>query len=174
MSLTVAPLLFVQVGDERLCLHGLARARAPSRVESDQIRELAGRPALKVDDEVLPFASMASMLGLAPERPPPEGELVLVLHGPRASRRRWRSTGCSRSGCRPSSRCEGMLSRFGHLSGATPLADGTPGDGALGRPPGRHARTAGELRLAALLRRARRRRSGAASWWSTTRPSPAS
>ncbi len=123
VSLTVAPLLFVQVGDERLCLTAAHVVQA-FKVEGRQVKELAGRPALKVDDEVLPFASIASILGMAPERPPAEGELVLLLRGQgntaaisvdRVLEQRVQAILPLR----------GVLSRFKHLSGATALADGS-------------------------------------------------
>jgi len=122
VSLTVSPLLFVEVGDDRLCLSAANVARA-LRVDASAIRELAGRPALRVDDEILPFASIHSILGAAPERAPAEGELVLLV----------KSLGATAAisvdrvleeRVQPILPLRGMLSRLPHLSGATPLADG--------------------------------------------------
>ena len=123
VSLTVAPLLFVEVGDERLCLQA-ANVEHALMVEEGQRREIAGRPGLFIDDEVLPFASISSILGSAPERPPTVGELVLVLKG--------RGTSAAIAVDRVLEErvqavlpLKGVLSRFDHLSGATPLADGS-------------------------------------------------
>lgn len=123
VSLTVAPLLFILAGDEKL---GLTAAHVSSavKVETEQIREMAGRPALKVRDEVLPFASVSSLLGLAPERAAKEGELVLVVHaqGVTAAISVDRVLEERVQAILP---LRGLLGRFKHLSGATPLADGS-------------------------------------------------
>lgn len=123
VSLTVAPLLFVQAGDEKL---GLTASHVLNalKVEGDQLREIAGRPALKVRDEVLPFASIASILGMAPERPATEGELVLLVHaqGQSAAVSVDRVLEERVQAILP---LKGLLGRFQHLSGATPLADGS-------------------------------------------------
>src|SRR5207249_3265309 len=74
ISLTVAPLLFVEVGEERLCLTAANVDRAV-KVEAGATRELAGRPALSIDEVLMPFSSISSILGRAPERAPSEGEL---------------------------------------------------------------------------------------------------
>ena len=123
ISLTVAPVLFVQVGDERLCLTA-ANVMSAVQVQLEQVREIAGKAALKLDDEVLPFASVASILGAAPERPASEGELVLVLRG------RGQSAAIAvdrvlEERVQAILPLKGLLSRFPHLSGATPLADGS-------------------------------------------------
>jgi two-component system chemotaxis sensor kinase CheA len=122
VSLTMAPLLFVQVGDERVCLTA-AHVLNALKVEPFQPRELAGRPALKVDDELLPFASISSILGMGPERPAREGDLVLLVRGQGATA----AISVDRvleERVQAVLPLKGMLARFKHLSGATPLADG--------------------------------------------------
>lgn len=123
VSLTLAPLLFIQVGDEKLCLTASQVVNAV-RVEPDQVRELAGRPALKVGDAVLPFGSIASILGTAPERGAQEGELVLLVRG--------QGTTAAISVDRVLEErvqallpLKGILGRFKHLAGATALPDGS-------------------------------------------------
>lgn len=123
ISLTVAPVLFVQVGDERLCLTA-SNVMQAVQVQTEQLREIAGKAALRLDDEVLPFASVASILGAAPERPASEGELVLVLRG------RGQSAAVAvdrvlEERVQAILPLKGLLSRYPHLSGATPLADGS-------------------------------------------------
>ena len=122
VSLTVAPVLFVQVGEERLCLAASNVVRAFT-VEATQLREVAGKPALLVDDDVLPFSSVASLIFAAPERPASEGELVLVLRG------RGQSAAIAvdrvlEERVQAVLPLKGLLSRYPHLTGATPLADG--------------------------------------------------
>ncbi|MBS1154067.1 MAG: CheA signal transduction histidine kinase [Myxococcaceae bacterium] len=83
-----------------------------------------GRPALYVGAEVVPFASIASILGAAPERPATVGELVLLLKG------RGQSAAIAidrvlEERVQAIFPLKGILSRFAHLSGATPLADGS-------------------------------------------------
>ncbi|MFP2934742.1 chemotaxis protein CheA, partial [Pyxidicoccus sp. 3LG] len=68
VSLTVAPLLFIQVGEETLALSATHVSRA-LKVESSGLCEVAGRPSLLVEGRVLPLAPLSSLLGLAPERP---------------------------------------------------------------------------------------------------------
>lgn len=123
ISLTVAPVLFVQVGDERLCLTA-SNVMQAVQIQPDQVREIAGKAAVRLDDEVLPFASVASILGAAPERPAAEGELVLVLRG------RGQSAAVAvdrvlEERVQAILPLKGLLSRYPHLSGATPLADGS-------------------------------------------------
>jgi|APLak6261679142_1056127.scaffolds.fasta_scaffold00013_10 two-component system sensor histidine kinase and response regulator WspE len=122
ISLTVAPVLFVQVGDERLCLTASNVVRAFT-VEAAQVREVAGKPALAVDDAVLPFSSIASVLFAAPERPPSEGELVLVLRG-RGYAAALAVDRVLEERVQAILPLKGLLSRYAHLSGATPLSDG--------------------------------------------------
>lgn len=123
VSLTVAPLLFLQAGDEKLCLTASHVVNA-LKVEASQPRELAGRPALRVEDEVLPFASIASLLGLAPQRAASEGELVLLVRaqGSTAAIAVDRVLEERVQAILP---LRGVLARLQHLSGATPLADGS-------------------------------------------------
>jgi two-component system sensor histidine kinase and response regulator WspE len=122
VSLTVAPLLFIQVGEETLALSAMNVSRA-LKVEASNLAEVAGRPSLLVEGRVLPLAPLSSLLGLAPERPVREGELVLVVK--------------SQSGAAAlvvdrvlEERVQailpvrGVLARFAHLTGATSLADG--------------------------------------------------
>lgn len=123
VSLTVAPLLFIEVGDEKLCLTASNVDRA-MKIEASATRELAGRPAISVDEALVPFASISSILGRAPERPPTEGELVLVVTG------RGQSAAIAvdrvlEERVQAVLPLKGMLSGFSHLSGATALADGS-------------------------------------------------
>lgn len=123
ISLTVAPVLFVQVGDERLCLTA-TNVQQALQVQADQVREIAGRAGLRFEDEVLPFASVASILGAAPERPASEGELVLILRG-RGQTAAIAIDRVLEERVQAILPLKGLLSRYPHLSGATPLADGT-------------------------------------------------
>jgi two-component system sensor histidine kinase and response regulator WspE len=122
VSLTVAPLLFVKAGDETLALSAAHVTRA-LKLELSSMTELAGRPALDVDGRVLPFGHLSSLLGLAPERPPAEGELVLVIRsqGATAALAVERVLEERVQAILP---LRGLLGRFGHLTGATTLADG--------------------------------------------------
>ncbi|HLL54826.1 MAG TPA: response regulator, partial [Myxococcaceae bacterium] len=124
VSLTVAPLLFIQVGEEKLCLTA-SHVMTALKVEKDQVVELAGRPAVRLrEDEVLPFASIASILGMGPERPPREGELVLLIKGQGATA----AISVDRvleERVQAILPLRGVLERFSHLTGATNLADGT-------------------------------------------------
>lgn len=122
ISLTVAPVLFVQVGDERLCLTASNVLRALT-VEAQQVREVAGKPALVIDDQVLPFSSIATILFSAPERAPIEGELVLLVRG----RGQSAAVGVDRvldERIQAILPLKGLLSKYAHLSGATTMADG--------------------------------------------------
>ncbi|ATB49394.1 hybrid sensor histidine kinase/response regulator [Corallococcus macrosporus] len=122
VSLTVAPLLFIQVGPETLALSATHVSRALKVDPADQC-EVAGRPSLLVEGRVLPLAPMASLLGLEAPRTAREGELALVVK--------------SQSGAaalvvdrvleervQAILPLKGILGRFGHLTGATSLADG--------------------------------------------------
>ncbi|NVJ02910.1 response regulator, partial [Myxococcus sp. AM009] len=122
VSLTVAPLLFIQVGTETLALSATHVSRALKVDTADQC-EVAGRPSLLVEGRVLPLAPLSSLLGLGPSRPALEGELALVVK--------------SQSGAaalvvdrvleervQAILPLKGILGRFGHLTGATSLADG--------------------------------------------------
>lgn len=122
VSLTVAPLLFIQVGTETLALSATHVSRA-LKVDSAEQCEVAGRPSLLVEGRVLPLAPLSSLLGLEPPRPAREGELALVVK--------------SQSGAaalvvdrvleervQAILPLKGILGRFGHLTGATSLADG--------------------------------------------------
>ncbi|HZI16542.1 MAG TPA: response regulator, partial [Myxococcus sp.] len=122
VSLTVAPLLFVQVGEERLALSASHVSRA-LKVESADLCEVAGRPSLLVEGRVLPLAPMAPLLGLAPERPVREGELALVVRsqGGAAALVVDRVLEERVQAILP---LKGVLGRFSHLAGATSLADG--------------------------------------------------
>ncbi len=122
ISLTVAPVLFVQVGDDRLCLPAANVLRA-FQVAVEQRREVAGKAALVVEDEVLPFSSVASILFGAPERPASEGELVLVLRG-RGQTAAIAVDRVLEERVQAILPLKGLLARYPHLSGATPLADG--------------------------------------------------
>jgi two-component system, chemotaxis family, sensor kinase CheA len=122
VSLTVAPLLFVQVDQETLALSAVHVSRA-LKVDASDISELAGRPTLRMEGRVLPFASLASLLGLGPERPAKEGELVLVVKGQglEAALAVDRVLEERVQAILP---LKGILARFTHLTGATSLADG--------------------------------------------------
>ncbi len=123
VSLTVAPLLFVQVGEEQLCVTAAHVATALT-VDPAQIREIAGKPAVAVDEEIVPFASVSSILGMTPRRGPLEGELVLVVRGQGSSA----AISVDRvleERAQSILPLKGVLSRFKHLSGATALADGS-------------------------------------------------
>lgn len=123
ISLTMAPLLFVQVGEERLCLTA-AQISSALKVEKDQCRELAGRPAVKVGDEVVPFASISSILGLAPPRKANEGELVLLVRG-QGAKAAISVDRVLEERVQAVIPLKGLLSSFKHLAGATPMADGS-------------------------------------------------
>lgn len=123
VSLTVAPLLFILVGEDKLCLTASNVVNA-LKVEREQIQEIAGRPALRVNDEALPFATISSILGLAPERAPADGELVLLVRGQGGTA----AISVDRvldQRVQPVLPLKGVLSRYSHLSGATSLADGS-------------------------------------------------
>jgi two-component system chemotaxis sensor kinase CheA len=122
VSLTVAPLLFVKAGDETLALSATHVTRA-LKLDLSSMTELAGRPALDVDGRVLPFCHLSGLLGLAAERAPLEGELVLVVRsqGATAALAVERVLEERVQAILP---LKGLLGRFGHLSGATTLADG--------------------------------------------------
>ncbi|NPC80885.1 hybrid sensor histidine kinase/response regulator, partial [Pyxidicoccus fallax] len=122
VSLTVAPLLFIQVGEETLALSATHVSRA-LKVETADVCEVAGRPSLLVEGRVLPLALLSSLLGLAPERPVREGELVLVVRsqGGAAALVVDRVLEERVQAILP---LKGVLGRFSHLTGATSLADG--------------------------------------------------
>ncbi|QRN94530.1 response regulator [Archangium violaceum] len=122
VSLTVAPLLFVKVAEETLCLSAVHVSRA-MKVEASQIREVAGRAVLEVDGQPMPFASLGALLGLCPEQVPGEGALVLVVRsqGAVAALAVDRVLEESLQAILP---LKGLLARFPHLTGATTLADG--------------------------------------------------
>lgn len=123
VSLTVLPLLFIKVGDERLCLTA-ANVDHALKVEQPQLRELAGRPALSVGDALLPFASISSILGATPQRAASEGELVLVVKG-RGQTAAIAVDQVLEERVQPVLPLKGVLARYQHLNGATPLADGS-------------------------------------------------
>jgi two-component system sensor histidine kinase and response regulator WspE len=122
VSLTVSPLLFVKVAEETLCLSAVHVSRA-LKVEASQIKEVAGREVLQVDDQPMPFASLGALLGLGPEQVAGEGALVLVVRsqGATAALAVDRVLEESVQAILP---LRGLLARFPHLTGATTLADG--------------------------------------------------
>ncbi|RKH19177.1 hybrid sensor histidine kinase/response regulator [Corallococcus praedator] len=122
VSLTVAPLLFVQVGDETLALGAVHVSRA-LKVEAAEVGEVAGRPVLRAEGRVLPFASLASLLGHAAERPAREGELVLVVKG-QGMEAALAVDRVLEERVQAILPLKGILARFTHLTGATSLADG--------------------------------------------------
>ncbi len=122
VSLTVAPLLFVKVAEETLCLSAAHVPRA-LKVEAWQLKEVAGRAVLQVEGDSMPFASLGALLGLGPEQVAGGGALVLVV----------RSQGATAAlavdrvleeRVQPILPLKGLLGRFPHLTGATTLADG--------------------------------------------------
>jgi two-component system sensor histidine kinase and response regulator WspE len=122
VSLTVAPLLFIQAGEETLALSATHVSRA-LKVEATDLCEVAGRPSLLVEGRVLPLAPLGTLLGLAAERPVREGELVLVVksQGGAAALVVDRVLEERVQAILP---LKGVLARFAHLTGATSLADG--------------------------------------------------
>ncbi|NBD11628.1 hybrid sensor histidine kinase/response regulator [Corallococcus silvisoli] len=122
VSLTVAPLLFVQVGDETLALSAVHVSRA-LKVDASDVGEVAGRPTLRMEGRVLPFASLASLLGMGPERPAREGELVLVVKG-QGMEAALAVDRVLEERVQAILPLKGILARFTHLTGATSLADG--------------------------------------------------
>ncbi|NOJ91955.1 response regulator [Corallococcus coralloides] len=122
VSLTVAPLLFVQVFDETLALSAVHVSRA-LKVDASEVGEVAGRPTLRMEGRVLPFASLASLLGLATERPAREGELVLVVKG-QGMEAALAVDRVLEERVQAILPLKGVLARYTHLTGATSLADG--------------------------------------------------
>ncbi|TNV53160.1 chemotaxis protein CheW, partial [Corallococcus exiguus] len=122
VSLTVAPLLFVQVFDETLALSAVHVSRA-LKVDASEVGEVAGRPILRMEGRVLPFASLASLLGLATERPAREGELVLVVKG-QGMEAALAVDRVLEERVQAILPLKGILARYPHLTGATSLADG--------------------------------------------------
>jgi two-component system sensor histidine kinase and response regulator WspE len=122
VSLTVAPLLFMKVEGETLCLSAVHVSRAV-KVEASQVKELAGRAVLEVDGQPMPFASLAALLGLGSDHRAEEGDLVLVVRsqGATAALAVDRVLEERVQAILP---LKGLLSRFSHLTGATTLADG--------------------------------------------------
>ena len=122
VSLTVSPLLFVKVAEETLCLSAVHVSRA-LKVEASQLKEVAGRAVLEVDEQPMPFASLSALLGLAPDEVPEEGALVLVVRsqGAVAALAVDRVLEERVQAILP---LKGLLARFPHLTGATTLADG--------------------------------------------------
>ena len=122
VSLTVAPLLFVQVAEETLCLSAAHVSRA-LKVEAAQIREVAGRGVLEVDEQPMPFASLGALLGLGPEQDAGEGALVLVVRS-QGSMAALAVDRVLEESIQPILPLKGLLAHFPHLTGATTLADG--------------------------------------------------
>ena len=122
VSLTVSPLLFVKVAEETLCLSAVHVSRAV-KVEASQIKEVAGRAVLLLDDQPMPFASLGALLGLGPEEVAGEGALVLVVRsqGATAALAVDRVLEESVQAILP---LKGLMAHFPHLTGATTLADG--------------------------------------------------
>ncbi|RKH67649.1 hybrid sensor histidine kinase/response regulator [Corallococcus interemptor] len=122
VSLTVAPLLFVQISGETLALSAVHVSRA-LKVDASEVGEVAGRPTLRMEGRVLPFASLASLLGHGSERPAREGELVLVVKG-QGMEAALAVDRVLEERVQAILPLKGILSRFTHLTGATSLADG--------------------------------------------------
>lgn len=122
VSLTVASLLFIQVGEETLCLSA-AHVSHALRLDEQPLRRVAGRPVLEVEGQVLPLASLAALLGLEPEHSPAPGQLALVVRsqGSAAALAVDRVLAERVQAILP---LKGLLAHFVHLSGATLMADG--------------------------------------------------
>lgn len=122
VSLTVAPLLVVAVGEERVCLPA-ASVQGALRVEREQIREVAGRGTLRVGENLYAFASLANLLLGAPLRGPQEGELALLVKAQETTV----ALGVDRvldESVQPILPLKGLMKRFTYLSGATPTMEG--------------------------------------------------
>ncbi|WNG49167.1 response regulator [Archangium minus] len=122
VSLTVSPLLFVKVAEETLCLSAAHVSRA-LKVEASQVKEVAGRAVLEVDEQPMPFASLGALLGLGPEQVAGEGALVLVVRSQGATAALAVDQVLEES-VQAILPLKGLLARFPHLTGATTLADG--------------------------------------------------
>lgn len=122
VSLTVTSLLFVQVGEETLCLSA-AHVSHALRLDEQPLRRVAGRPVLEVEGKVLPLASLAALLGLEPEHSPAAGQLALVINsqGSAAALAVDRVLAERVQAILP---LKGLLAHFVHLSGATLMAGG--------------------------------------------------
>jgi two-component system sensor histidine kinase and response regulator WspE len=122
VSLTVSPLLFVKVAEETLCLSAVHVSRA-LKVEASQLKEVAGRAVLEVENQPMPFASLGALLGLGPDQVPDAGALVLVVRsqGAVAALAVDRVLEERVQAILP---LKGLLARFPNLTGATTLADG--------------------------------------------------
>lgn len=123
ISLTVAPLLFVEVGPQRLCLTA-SQVAAAIKVDAEQVKELAGRPALSVEDALVPFAALSAVLGASPQRDPVPGELVLLVKG-RGHTAALAVDRVLEERVQQVLPLKGMLARYEYLSGATAMGDGT-------------------------------------------------
>ncbi len=123
VSLTVAPVLFLQQGASQLAL-GAASVLKALTPEPTELVDLAGRPHVRVDGALLPFTTLARALGEEPERAPRPGELVLVVRseGQQAAVAVDRVLEERVQAVFP---LRGVLAGYRHLSGATPLADGS-------------------------------------------------
>lgn len=122
VSLTVAPVLFVQVREERVALAAASVQRAFT-LEAHDIAELAGRSGVRFDGSVLPFLTLGSALGLTEEEGPRPGTLVLIVQ----ARGQLVAVGVERvleERVQSILPLRGMLAKLPYLSGATPLADG--------------------------------------------------
>ncbi|PTL78746.1 response regulator [Vitiosangium sp. GDMCC 1.1324] len=122
VSLTVAPLLFVKVAEETLCLSAAHVSRAV-KVEASQVKEVAGRSVLEVDGQPMPFAALGALLGLGPEQVADAGALVLVVRSQGATAALAVDQVLEES-VQAILPLKGLLARFPHLTGATTLADG--------------------------------------------------
>ncbi|MFY0524428.1 response regulator [Archangium gephyra] len=112
----------MKVAEETLCLSAVHVSRA-MKVEASQIKEVAGRAVLLVDDQPMPFASLGALLGLGPDEVAGEGALVLVVRsqGATAALAVDRVLEESVQAILP---LKGLMAHFPHLTGATTLADG--------------------------------------------------
>ena len=123
LALTVAPVLFVDAGGERWCVPASSVLQTV-KLTAACVLQVVGRPAVVVNEDVLPFATIASVLGVAPERAPLVGETALVLRG-RGQQAVLGVDKVLEELVQPILPFKGLLASFGHLSGATPRPDGS-------------------------------------------------
>ena len=136
VSLTVAPLLFVKVGEETLCLsaaHVIAGAQGGGRAAR---RSWPAGRRWRWTARCCPSPRSPPCSGWRPSGPPAEGELVLVVRsqGATAALAVDRVLEERVQAILP---LKGLLARFTHLSGRHHPGGRPAGHGALRRPPHR-------------------------------------
>jgi two-component system chemotaxis sensor kinase CheA len=75
LTLAILPVLVVRLDGQSFALP-LAIVREIMRIDADEIRSVAGQPALVVRDEVLPVRTLSSLLGLPRSQAPQYGVLL--------------------------------------------------------------------------------------------------